>query len=204
MEEKRDHLTVVIGASGIAEELRRSLVQHKVAHAGVSNHLRGLRKSMVLGQNDLVVVCIALDRSTLSRHGRSLKTLLADNHCFPQAVRSVGLLTDIGLNRDAAEIGCDLYVDDSANAVSAVKLLTRRWKRDQARRSLKSNRSRMFGPLSENPQSSMWSWGDKSLPAELASLVGEDSDRLHQDHSPARPRRRSQPSRRRSSTTRPS
>lgn len=203
MEEKRDHLTVVIGASGIAEELRRTLVQHNVAHAGVSNHLRGLRKSMVLGQNDLVVVCIALDRSTLSRHGRSLKTLLADNHCFPQMVRSVGLLTDMGLNRDAAEIGCDLYVDDSANAVSAVKLLTRRWKRTQNRRNALSSRSRLFGPFSENPHTNMWTWGDKSLPDELSSLVGKREDRAS-FKTPARPRRRNQPSRRRSSSTRPS
>ena len=76
MEERSSHLTVVVGASTLAEDLRRLLVQCGVAHAGVATHLRGLRKSMLLGENDLVIVCIALDQNTLQRHGDSLRRLL--------------------------------------------------------------------------------------------------------------------------------
>jgi hypothetical protein len=167
MEERANHLTVVIGASCIAEELRRTLVQHDVAHAGVSTHLRGLRKSMVLGENDLVVVCIALDRATLTRHGKAVRQLLCDHRCSPQPVRSVGLLTEIGLDREAAELGCDVYVDDSDQATKAIALLARRWQRSQSK--APASRSRISDTRSMQPYS--WLWGTDQMPSELVPLL---------------------------------
>ena len=169
MEERSNHLTVVVGASAVAEELRRSLVQSGVTHAGITAHLRGLRKSMVLGENDLVVVCIALDQQTLARHGGSLRQLMADHHCFPQTMRTVGLLTDLGLTRDVAELGCDVFVHDTRDAASAIGQLTRRWE-SQVRSSAPSR----FSTTSDDdlvPFSKTWSWGTAQLPIDLVQLA---------------------------------
>ena len=169
MEERSSHLTVVVGASTLAEDLRRLLVQCGVAHAGVATHLRGLRKSMLLGENDLVIVCIALDQNTLQRHGDSLRRLLADCHCFPQAVRSVGLLTEVGLTRDVADMGCDVYAHDTKQAANAVRLLARRWTRQRAsataaRRARQRAETNRIAP-------NAWVWGNAKLPLEFASLM---------------------------------
>lgn len=170
MEERSSHLTIVVGASTIAEELRRSLVRHGVAHAGVATHLRGLRKSMLLGEESLVVVCIALDQATLLRHGEALRLLLADHHCFQRNVRSVGLLAGIGLTSDIAEMGCDVYVDDSKHAVKAVRLLARHWQAQQSA-SASPELQRPEPIKVEADSRDSWVWGATQMPSELVPLV---------------------------------
>ena len=160
MEERSSQLTIVVGASSIAEALRRSLVRKGVAHAGVATHLRGLRRSLVLGETDLVILCIALDQATLNRHGDSLRRLLTDHHCLPRHVRSIGLLTEVGLTRQSAELGCDVYVHDSRAAVHAARLLARR-----ARIKRRSSTSR------RTPVRDAWNCGARRLPAELVPLI---------------------------------
>src|SRR5262245_12037960 len=114
------HLTIVLGEPGKADELRSALEQHGVEHAAVVAQISSVRRSLVLGENEFVVVCIALDQRTIDRHGAALRRLLADNHCFPTTVRTVGLLSDLGLTRDAAQLGCDVYVEDSAQAAKVI------------------------------------------------------------------------------------
>lgn len=169
MEERSTHITVVVGASAVAEELRRLLVQRNVAHAGVATHLRGLRSSIVTGCNDLVILCIALDQATLQRHGNSLRALLADCHCFPQAVRSVGLLTEVGLTQDVASMGCDVYAHNSKEAANAVRLLARRW-REQRVKAISSRRAQQRVG-SERSQQDTWLWGMTRFPRELSLLT---------------------------------
>ena len=126
MIERAPHLAVVIGAAPVAEELRRSLVMHAVPHAGVANHLRGLRRALALGEYGLVVLCVSADHVTLARHGRGLRTLLADGAGFLTAVRSVGLVTEMGFTSDVASLGCDVYVASSREAAGATRVLAER------------------------------------------------------------------------------
>ena len=123
MEERISQIAVIIGASPLAEELRRTLVRTGVPHAGVSTNLRGLRRSLALGESSAAVLCIALDRTTLDRLGVELRTLLADYQGFGTDVRTVGLLSETGLTDEIVGLGCDLYVDDSALAAHVVDLL---------------------------------------------------------------------------------
>ncbi len=155
------HLTIVLGDPAKADELRCALDRHGVDHAAVVTQPRSIRRSLVLGENDFVVVCIALDGPTIRKHGKALRSLLADHRCFPTAVRTVGLLSDLGLTREAAELGCDVYVEDSAHAATAIKLLDEAWATDKRR---------------EDPQRRMWirgGWmkGSPDLPAEVTRLV---------------------------------
>jgi hypothetical protein len=171
MEERPDHLTVVIGASSVAEELRRSLVQHGVTHAGITAHLRGLRRTMVLEQREeLVVVCVSLDQATIERHGASLRQLLADHHCSPRGIRSVGLLTGLGFTRDVAEMGCDVYVEDSEQAAKAVRMLARRW-RDNRRRQAAEKSPALPRITGEALRTDVWMWGKEALPIDLEPLL---------------------------------
>jgi hypothetical protein len=174
MEERSNHITVIVGASTVAEELRRMLVRRKVAHAGVATHLRGIRKSMALSESDLTIVCIALDRSTINRHGESLRKLLADCHCFPQAVRSVGLLTEVGLTGAIAALGCDVYAHDSQEAARAVRLLARKWSTQKSRRVAAG--SRKHSESSQPARRDAWVWGTDHIPAELAPLLKDEEN----------------------------
>lgn len=171
MEERSNQITVIIGASAVAEDLRRRLVRRKMAHVGVATHLRGLRKSMALGQSDLMIVCIALDQPTITRHGESLRKLLADCHCFPQAVRSVGLLPEVGLTRATAEMGCDVYAQDSAEAATVVRLLAKRWRSQKVRRSKIAPQERAASPSAGR---NVWVWGTDQIPAEFASMFADE------------------------------
>ena len=171
MEERSNHITVIIGASAVAEDLRRRLVRRKVAHAGIATHLRGLRKSITLGQGDLMIVCIALDQSTIDRHGESLRKLLADCHCFPQAVRSIGLLPEVGLTRETAEMGCDVYAQNSTAAAKAVELLAKRWKSKKSRQVAAPQRKSTTRQSSER---NAWVWGTDQIPAEFASFFADE------------------------------
>ncbi len=154
------HLTLVLGDPANAGQLRRALENHGVDHAAVVAQIGSVRRSLALGENEFVVVCIALDQSTIEQHGDSLKSLLSDNGCFPTRFRTVGLLSDLGLTREAAELGCDVYVEDSAQAAEAIRLLEEAQvdKPDDAPPTrLRFHRGWMFG----SPQ----------LPRELAALV---------------------------------
>jgi len=119
-----DEITLVIGASEAAEELRRFLNRSGATHAGSAGHLRGLRRSLTQtdAADEVVVVCVALDESTLNRHGKTLRSLLDD---LPAAgrVRSVGLLTDDGLTPKVAEVGCDVYVGSAAAATDVMRAM---------------------------------------------------------------------------------
>ena len=188
MRSQRAHVTVVVGEPSTADELRRALTEHGVDHAAVVAHISSIRRSLVLGENDFVVVCIALDHSTLSRQGPALRSLLADHHCFPTAVRTVGLLTDLGFTREAAELGCDVYVKDSAQAAEAIRLLDDAWAAGSSQPS----------PSSAEAQPSRhwrihggWMHGSPDLPAELTSLIPSSRSGREKAHSesnpPARP-----------------
>ncbi len=155
------HLTIVLGDSAKADELRSALDRHGVDHAAVVTQPRSIRRSLVLGENEFVVVCIALDGPTIRKHGKALRSLLSDHRCFPTAVRTVGLLSDLGLTREAAELGCDVYVEDSAHAATAIRLLEEGWATDE-RRDEPRRRMRIRGG---------WMKGSPDLPAELTSLV---------------------------------
>lgn len=176
MEERSSHLTVVIGASSVAEDLRRMLVQRRVAHAGVVSHVRGLRRSLCSGQTDLMIICIALDQPTLKRHGDSVRQLLRDCRCFPQAVRSVGLLTEIGLTPDVASMGCDVYAQDSTAAATAVRLLARKW-RSRAERTRRPN-SRREPVVADRLAPDAWVWGARPVPFEFSRLFSSSSRKV--------------------------
>lgn len=124
MEERSNHIAVVIGASRVAEDLRRAFIHRGIPHSGIGGHTRGLRRMLVMGDREQFVLCIALDRITLSRHGEAIRTLLADQRCFPADIRSIGLIGDSNLTGAAAELGCDVYVHDSAQALRAVRMLS--------------------------------------------------------------------------------
>jgi len=155
------HLTIVLGDPAKADELRSALHRHGVDHAAVVTQPRFLRRSLVLGENEFVVVCIALDGPTIRKHWKALRSLLSDHRCFPTAVRTVGLLSDLGLTREAAELGCDVYVEDSAHAATAIRLLEEGWATDE-RRDEPQRRMQLRGG---------WMQGSPDLPAELTSLV---------------------------------
>ncbi|MCH8344932.1 MAG: hypothetical protein IH983_13225 [Planctomycetes bacterium] len=188
MRSLRAHVTVVVGEPSMAEELRRALTEHGVDHAAVVAHISSIRRSLVLGENDFVVVCIALDHPTLSRQGPALRSLLADHHCFPTAVRTVGLLTDLGFTREAAELGCDVYVKDSVQAAEAIRLLDDAWTAGSSQPSPSSaeaqpsRRWRIHGG---------WMHGSPDLPVELTSLIPSSRSGGEKAHSesnpPARP-----------------
>ena len=161
MRREAAHLTIVVGDPAKADELRAALAKHGVDHAAVVTQPRSIRRSLVLGENEFVVVCIALDGPTIQRHGKALRSLLSDHRCFPTAMRTVGLLSDLGLTREAAELGCDVYVEDSAHAAAAIRLLEQGWATDENPDEPRL-RMRIRGG---------WIQGSPDLPAELTSLI---------------------------------
>ena len=162
------HLTVVFGDSATARQLRCALERHGVDHAAVGAHVNSIRRSLVPGENKSVVVCIALDKDTMDRHGPALKRLLSDHQCFPTTVRTVGLLSDLGLTREAAELGCDVYVENTAQAAQAIQLL------DGSTED--KDLTAPAGPRRWHIQGG-WMYGSPALPDELTSLIPADSGR---------------------------
>jgi hypothetical protein len=160
------HLTIVLGDPTKADELRSALDRHGVDHAAVVTHPWSIRRSLVLGENEFVVVCIAIDRPTLREHGEALRTLLSDHRCFPTTVRTVGLLSDLGLTREAAELGCDVYVEDSAQAAEAIRLLDDAWS-SEGRDDDSIHRLKVRGG---------WMHGTPDLPIEVMTLVSSPGD----------------------------
>ena len=156
------HLTFVLADPAKAGALRSALEAHGVDYAAVLGQPSSIRRSLVLGENDFVIMCIALDRSTLHRHGTALQNLLSDHQCFPTALRTVGLLSDLGLTREAAELGCDVYVEDSIQAARAIRLLDDAMANDDVPR---QDRMQLRGG---------WMVGSPKLPAEVMSLVATE------------------------------
>ena len=168
MRNKAAHLTVVVGEPSTADVLRQALTRHGVDHAAVVAHVNSIRRSLVLGESDFVVLCIALDWETIKRHGRALRSLFADHRCFPTAVRTIGMLTDLGFTREVAELGCDVYVDDSEQAAQAIRLLEDAWTAEATEQvakpaaNLHLHRWRIGGG---------WMFGSPNVPDELTSLI---------------------------------
>jgi hypothetical protein len=171
MKRETAHLTIVLGGPARAGQLRRALEAHGVEHAAVVAGVSSIRRSLVRGENDCVVMCIALDEPTLDRHGEDLRRLLADHGCFPTALRTVGLLGRLGLNRQAAELGCNVYVDDSARAAQVIRLLKDDASPARARAAVRPTAA---APASRWSVCSRWKFGSPELPADLATLTGVD------------------------------
>ena len=155
----------VLGEPTKASDLRQALESHGVDHAAVVAHVGSIRRRLVLGENEFVVVCIALDEATMTRQGSALRRLLNDHRCFPTAIRTIGLLSDLGLTPEVAELGCDVYVDDSAQAAETIRLLDDAWAAEAA-----------IPPEPERASTHLhvhggWMCGSPDLPAELTSLI---------------------------------
>lgn len=165
------HLTIVLGEPAKADELRTALDRHGVDHAAVVTHPWSIRRSLVLGENEFVVVCIALDKPTITEHGKALRSLLSDHRCFPTAVRTVGLLSDLGLTREAAELGCDVYVEDSAQAADAIRLLDDAWCNEEPDDE-PGHRLRVRGG---------WMQGTPDLPVEVTTLISHSRESAGED-----------------------
>jgi hypothetical protein len=118
-----NHLTVVVGGSSLADDLRRHLVQRDVEHVGVAAHLRGVRSTIITENRDVVVLCIVLDTLTVRQFGDDLRRLLQDHHCHPTAVRSIGVLQEDGMHREAVTLGCDVFVADIGKAADLIQLV---------------------------------------------------------------------------------
>jgi len=131
MEAMGDHLAIVIGASETAEKLRRFLVCHGTPHAGAASHLRGLRRGLLLGCPELAIVCVALNRATLSRHGQALNLLMADLKGFPSPIRSIGLVPRSTMTSRVAHLGCDVYVGSLDEATDVIRLLRKECLQDR-------------------------------------------------------------------------
>ena len=122
MEAMRDHVHLIVGASKSAEQLRRFMVRSGRPHGRAAGHLRGVRRRMIVERRGNVTVYVALDHSTLGRHGAALRTLMSDLQRSPGVVQSVGLLDESGLTAQVAEIGCDLYVDSFDEAARVMRM----------------------------------------------------------------------------------
>lgn len=141
MEEMKDLIAIVVGASPLAEDVRRRLVQRRVDPAGVAGHLRGLRRRLAAAPAAMVVLFVAVDRATIRRHGRSLRKLLDDRPGFRPGVACIGLLEDRSLNAAAAALGCDVYVGTAAAAMRSMATFDRRRRAAAARGSVNRMRA---------------------------------------------------------------
>jgi hypothetical protein len=163
------HLTIVLGDPARAGRLRCALEAHGVDHAAIVAGVSSIRRSLLLGENDFVVVCIALDETTLVRDGEALRGLLT-------TVRTVGLLSSLGLNRQAAELGCNVYVDDSAHAAEVIRMLA-----DDARAAEDEATGRPTAAASRWSIRTRWLFGSPQLSAEIRFvrfLPGRSTDRI--------------------------
>ena len=120
------NLMVIVGESSDVHELRRSFARDGIPHAGVTTHLTGLRRALVVGAFRRVVLCLSMDGVTLRRHGDALRQVLADRGSFAIGLCSVGLLTDRGLRSKEATLGCDVYLDDWREASATIEAMTAR------------------------------------------------------------------------------
>jgi hypothetical protein len=120
MQRVRTHLAVVVSATAKTDRLRCQLLDAGIPPGGITSHLRGLRRSLVLGEVDRVTLCIALDAHTLRRYGQDLRRLLDDQRSFASVITAIGLTLNEPLSAEAASLGCSVYLDDLDQAVEAV------------------------------------------------------------------------------------
>lgn len=120
MQRVQTHLAVVVSASETAQRLRCDLIEAGVAPSSLASHVRGLRRSLVLGEYERVTLCIDLDTLTLQRHADALRRLLRDRRSFPTTVTAIGITDGRPLSAQAASLGCDVYLDDLEQTIEAV------------------------------------------------------------------------------------
>lgn len=120
MQRVRTHLAVVVSATDKTDRLRSQLLDVGIPPAGITSHLRGLRRSLVLGEVDRVTLCIALDAETLKRYSEDLRRIIADQRSFSSVITAIGLTLGEPLSADAASLGCSVYLDDFHQVVEAV------------------------------------------------------------------------------------
>lgn len=149
MNARASHFTIIVGASPLAEGLRRLLVRRGMPHAGISSQVRLLRRALVLSEHDLTIMCVAVDRPAIGRYRSGLRDVLADRDSFPTGLFSIGLLGGSGLTPDAAQIGCDVYVWSSSQALRTARQLARHWRREVAAR-LQTSACVRYGPGSDS------------------------------------------------------
>ncbi len=119
----RPPLVLILGEPYGAQLMKATLIQYGVQRAVVADHTVQIRRSLVLGANQLVVVCIALTQLTISRFGRAIQQLRADRNGFLTPLRLVGVLTGAGVTTQAAQLGCDVYVENLSQAANVIHLL---------------------------------------------------------------------------------
>ena len=121
MEERLPHVSVVIGATPLAESVRRWLSRRGVTPVGVTSQLRGLRRTLLLADADAVSMYVSLDASTMERYGRSLGQLIEDARDWSVNTRTVGLMhCDLPL-QDVATLGLDMYVESIGEVADIVR-----------------------------------------------------------------------------------
>ncbi len=119
----RPPLVLILGEPYGARQMRATLIQYGVQRAIVADHTVQMRRRLVLGANQLVIVCIALTHPTISRFGRAIQQLRADRNGFLTPLRLVGVLDRAGVTTRAAELGCDVYVENLSQAANVIHLL---------------------------------------------------------------------------------
>ncbi len=117
-------LAFVLDEPFAAEVMKSTLNQYGVERAVVVDDTAQIRRTLVLGDHQFVVACIALTERTISRHGRAFQKLRADRNGFSAQMRLVGLLTDAGVTPEVAQLGCDVYVPSLSQAANVIHLLT--------------------------------------------------------------------------------
>ncbi len=123
MSTARPPLVLILDEPYAAQLMKATLIQYGVQRAVVADPTVQIRRSLVLGANQLVVVCIALTEPTISRFGRAIQKLRADRNGFLTPLRLVGVLDGAGVTTRAAQLGCDVYVENLSQAANVVHLL---------------------------------------------------------------------------------
>ena len=116
-------LALILDEPDAAQLMKATLIQYGVQRAVVADHTAQIRRTLVLGANQMVIVCIALTETTISRFGRAIQKLRADRNGFLTPLRLVGVLDGAGVTTRAAELGCDVYVENLSQAANVIHLL---------------------------------------------------------------------------------
>ena len=116
-------LVLILDEPNAAQLMKSTLIQYGVQRVVVADHTVQIRRRLVLGANQLVVVCIALTQPTISRFGRAIQQLRADRNGFLTPLRLVGVLAGDGVTTRAAQLGCDVYVENLSQAANVIHLL---------------------------------------------------------------------------------